>query len=542
MASTAIKSPRKARKRFSKNSSSAEDAEHPAHHRRNISNGKIVSPSHPLDDTPLADFLAPFRLPSTQWVSRYAYLSFAIILRAAVGLGPFSGYKSEPLHGDFEAQRHWMEITNHLPISQWYYHDLEWWGLDYPPLTAYHSWFLGKIGSWLDSTWFDLYTSRGNESDSIKAYMRITAILSELVVYVPALIWFVRWWGLKYKLSSSAVSVSTAAILFQPALILIDHGHFQYNSVMLGFTLIAIVNLVYDNHYLASFFFVLSLSFKQMALYYAPVIFSYLLGICVFPNLNVFRLAAIGSVVIASFSVILAPFIAFGSTSQLQQILHRVFPFARGLWEDKVANLWCTLNTFIKLKNLFTSSQLQLASLLATSTGMLPVMIITMLKPKKQILPWAFSACAWAFFLFSFQVHEKSVLIPLMPATLLLASTDYDEVALTIWINNMAMFSMYPLLSRENLRLQFFVMAFVWNWLLGFKLPRTAIYKLVVVLYYLTVALLCILQLNPPAAVQSLVETKYTDLWVVLNVTLSFSSFVLYWLWNLFKLYKYAAS
>jgi alpha-1,3-glucosyltransferase len=47
------------------------------------------------------------------------------------------------MYGDFEAQRHWMEITTRLPVSQWYFHDLEWWGLDYPPLTAYHSWVLG---------------------------------------------------------------------------------------------------------------------------------------------------------------------------------------------------------------------------------------------------------------------------------------------------------------------------------------------------------------------------------------------------------------
>ena len=49
------------------------------------------------------------------------------------------------MHGDFEAQRHWMEITTHLPVIQWYFHDLEWWGLDYPPLTAYHSWLFGKM-------------------------------------------------------------------------------------------------------------------------------------------------------------------------------------------------------------------------------------------------------------------------------------------------------------------------------------------------------------------------------------------------------------
>lgn len=49
------------------------------------------------------------------------------------------------MHGDFEAQRHWMEITSHLPMAQWYTYDLQYWGLDYPPLTAYHSWLLGKM-------------------------------------------------------------------------------------------------------------------------------------------------------------------------------------------------------------------------------------------------------------------------------------------------------------------------------------------------------------------------------------------------------------
>ena len=49
------------------------------------------------------------------------------------------------MYGDFEAQRHWMEITTKLPVSRWYFYDLEWWGLDYPPLTAYHSWLLGTV-------------------------------------------------------------------------------------------------------------------------------------------------------------------------------------------------------------------------------------------------------------------------------------------------------------------------------------------------------------------------------------------------------------
>jgi len=49
------------------------------------------------------------------------------------------------MFGDYEAQRHWMEITIHLPSQQWYKYDLQYWGLDYPPLTAYVSWLCGKV-------------------------------------------------------------------------------------------------------------------------------------------------------------------------------------------------------------------------------------------------------------------------------------------------------------------------------------------------------------------------------------------------------------
>jgi hypothetical protein len=57
----------------------------------------------------------------------------------------YTGFQIPPMHGDFEAQRHWMELTIHLPITRWYFFDLQYWGLDYPPLTAYHSWLLGKM-------------------------------------------------------------------------------------------------------------------------------------------------------------------------------------------------------------------------------------------------------------------------------------------------------------------------------------------------------------------------------------------------------------
>jgi alpha-1,3-glucosyltransferase len=70
---------------------------------------------------------------------------FAMLVKWSVALNSFSGFNVPPMHGDFEAQRHWLEITTNLPINMWYFYDLHYWGLDYPPLTAYHSWVLGKM-------------------------------------------------------------------------------------------------------------------------------------------------------------------------------------------------------------------------------------------------------------------------------------------------------------------------------------------------------------------------------------------------------------
>ena len=115
------------------------------------------------------------------------------------------------MFGDYEAQRHWMELTNHLPLRQWYTYDLQYWGLDYPPLTAYHSWLCGKMwvvpdilalplsplknsGSYIDASWFALDTSRGIESPTSKLFMRSTVLASDYAIYVPAMWLFTRVW------------------------------------------------------------------------------------------------------------------------------------------------------------------------------------------------------------------------------------------------------------------------------------------------------------------------------------------------------------
>lgn len=59
-------------------------------------------------------------------------------MRAALTARRVAGQGKPPMHGDYEAQRHWMEVTVNLPVGDWYRNttdnDLQYWGLDYPPL------------------------------------------------------------------------------------------------------------------------------------------------------------------------------------------------------------------------------------------------------------------------------------------------------------------------------------------------------------------------------------------------------------------------
>ncbi|CCD23923.1 dolichyl-P-Glc:Man(9)GlcNAc(2)-PP-dolichol alpha-1,3-glucosyltransferase NDAI_0C02630 [Naumovozyma dairenensis CBS 421] len=518
--------------------------------------------------SPLYDFLYPFRPAGSQWMTEYIIVLFAIIIRCAVGLGPYSGFNTPPMFGDFEAQRHWMEITQYLPISQWYWFDLQYWGLDYPPLTAFHSYLCGKIGSFFQPNWFTLGDSRGYEGQDLKTFMRLTVLASESLCYIPAVVYFTKWLGKRRNQSPIGQFIAVAAILFQPSLILIDHGHFQFNSVMLGLTVYTLNNLLDEFYAFAAVCFVLSICFKQMALYYSPIFFAYLLSKSLFhPRLfNIPRFAAISFATICTFASMFGPIYFFGGENggitNLLQSIKRIFPFARGIFEDKVANFWCVTNVIFKYKANFTQEQLQLYSLILTIIAFLPAMLVILLYPRKYLLLYALSACSMSFYLFSFQVHEKTILMPLLPITLLYTSTDRNVLSRVSWMNNIGLFTLWPLLKKDGLSLQYWVCLILSNWLIGnfsfitprflpkvltpgpsiiqlgenyrrpTLLPSNWIWKVIIVLSYVMMGVIHFVDyfIEPPSA--------YPDLWVILNCTLGFGCFVLFWLWNYYKLFS----
>ncbi|KAK9717249.1 Glucosyltransferase-like protein [Basidiobolus ranarum] len=445
-------------------------------------------------------------------------LSFAFYVRWTIGLNSYSGHATPPLFGDYEAQRHWMEITLHLPISQWYRYDLQYWGLDYPPLTAYVSWICGYVGQYINPEWFLLDESRGYESPESKLYMRTTVIFFEYLIYIPAMIFFY-----KYQAKHASWSVRNAGlllVLLQPALILIDNGHFQYNSIMLGFTAWAIVCFLHDFDVVGSVMFCLALSFKQMSLYYALPIFAYLLGKCIKGRMNgIYLLVKLGITVILVFGLCLAPF--FTSASDILQVVHRVFPVARGLYEDKVANVWCALSIFIKLRSLFTLDRLVQISAVTTLVSSAPSFVNVLMNPRKNRLIYSLCVVSLSFFLFSFQVHEKTILLPALPITMLI----FDEPVMVPWFINVATFSMFPLLKRDGLIIPYFIMLGLWNWLGNFIGNPKGKTRILVSLSYVLMLIIHVAEflVTPP--------NKYPDLFTMLNVVYSCGMFTIFWIY-----------
>ncbi len=71
-----------------------------------------------------------------------------------------------------------------------------------------------------------------------------------------------------------------AALALQPAALLIDHAHFQYNGISLGLSAAAAAAIGAGHHVAGSVLYCLALNHKQMALFYAPAFFAHLLGRC----------------------------------------------------------------------------------------------------------------------------------------------------------------------------------------------------------------------------------------------------------------------
>lgn len=179
----------------------------------------------------------------------------------------------------------------------------------------------------------------------------------------------------------------------------------------------------------------------------------------------------LGLVTVASFVLLFLPFLPpFASPTTILDPITRIFPFSRGLFEDKVANFWCFSNVILKWRNLVGSGILVKLSTLLTAVGFSPAVVGLLrtgfsLRTKENpvdpasegnepstteagtllpLLLLSMLTSSFSFFLFSFQVHEKTILVPLLPLTLIMAGAS-GSMESTTWelgmlTNNVAVF------------------------------------------------------------------------------------------------------
>lgn len=413
----------------------------------------------------------------------------SITFRIFISIAKHSGQHNPPMFGDYEAQRHWQEITYNLPAIEWYSpniksNNLTYWGLDYPPLTAFHSLAIAYLApKSTESEWLGLGVSQGigsrNEENQLnhKIFMRGSVLLTDMIIYIPAVLFFSK------KISKFS-RASTILLLNAPFLLMIDYAHFQYNGVTIGLVVAALAFFLQNNAKLdnnsaicGSTLFMASILYKQMALYYALPIFFFLvakiLNKMLSPNdgkVAAFWLLAclaIGVIVITGLTFL--PWLLPQEISlraleftkheivveRMSEIFTRVFPVGRGIFEDKVASFWCTINNVVKVKDIFTQEQLFRMAMGCTLGISLPICFhlfyVTVFKPSSdsaQMLRYSIINVGLAFFLFSYHVHEKTILLIGIPI-LLNVGTDLIQF-LPFWFSDCAMFSLVPLFYREG--------------------------------------------------------------------------------------------
>lgn len=333
---------------------------------------------------------------------------------------------------DFEVHRNWMAITHSLPMRQWYTEATSEWTLDYPPMFAWFEFLLSQVARFVDPAMLQVHNLNYDSQGTI-IFQRFSVIISELVL-VTAVLYMTR------RMSKQSSDLAWLLVLGSPGLLLVDHIHFQYNGMLLGLLLWSIGLLQRDRPLLGGVIFAVLVNMKHLFAALAPLYVVFLLrSYCRGPAAVAHFLSLAGSVM-AVCAVSFGPFIASG---QLQQVLARLFPFGRGLCHAYwAANFWALYSAadkaltvllprfgrpvappaaqmtggLVGVSEFAVLPQVSPAAALGLSAAaMLPCLVHTWRCPKPNGLLRAAAYCCLCSFMFGYHVHEKAILMVLIP-------------------------------------------------------------------------------------------------------------------------------
>lgn len=245
--------------------------------------------SHGKSWSPLWKFFCYAKGRQTTTATSLFLLAVAILMRYGIALAGYSGEHNPPEYGDFEVHRHWMELGVSLPPSDWYQEsekEYAYKGVDYPPFCMYVHYIFGTILKYILPESVQYMTSRGYESETLKILMRSTVVLLDIGIFCSGILCFILYF---YKNIEYSHKFCFAALAMHiPCLLLIDHGHFHYNCVMLGLCLWSIIFILNKQYVTGTILYCLALNFKQMCLYYSISFFFFVIARIVIESREVF--------------------------------------------------------------------------------------------------------------------------------------------------------------------------------------------------------------------------------------------------------------
>lgn len=223
---------------------------------------------------------------------------------------------------DFEVHRHWLALTSSLPLARWYSDASSPWTLDYPPLFAYFELLLSLPASLLDPTIVDLVAGQNYATPFAILFQRLSVAAADLVLFLAA-------HRLARRFPPFRRRLAYALLLWSPALLIVDHIHFQYNGFLLGILLLSLSFLVEGRDLAGGIAFAVLICSKHLFLVGAPVYFVYLLRhYCKGGFGNALgRFLAMGSAVGAVFAAAFGPFWYHGQVNKPIVFVFPLFSF-----------------------------------------------------------------------------------------------------------------------------------------------------------------------------------------------------------------------
>ncbi|XP_076403583.1 dolichyl pyrophosphate Glc1Man9GlcNAc2 alpha-1,3-glucosyltransferase isoform X3 [Peromyscus maniculatus bairdii] len=364
---------------------------------------------------------------------------------------------------DFEVHRNWLAITHSLPISQWYYEATSEWTLDYPPFFAWFEYALSHVAKYFDQEMLTIHNLNYCSSRTL-LFQRFSVIVTDaLFIYaVHECCKCIDGKKTSKELTEKPKFVLSVLLLWNFGLLIVDHIHFQYNGFLSGLMLLSIAWLFQKRHMEGAFLFAVLLHFKHIYLYVAPAYGIYLLrsycftaskpdGAVRWGSFSFVRVISLGLIVFLVSALSLGPFIAL---NQLPQVFSRLFPFKRGLCHAYWApNFWALYNALDKALAVidpqglddkwFGSAVPAHSSSLSFPTGNPHLHTDSHTGPRGFVR--CLVLCALSSFMFGWHVHEKAILLAILPMSLLSVEKAGDATIFLI-LATTGHYSLFPLL------------------------------------------------------------------------------------------------